>query len=234
MQQIKRRKLYEDVITGILDMVKTDAMKPGDKIHSVEQLSDLFGVSRMVIREALSVLQSNDFVEVKHGSGIYLKNIDRLMYAGDLEIHAGKQQILNLLELRKGLESEAAYLAAIRSSQEERESLRQIIQAMFTAVSSGVYASEEDYQFHAGLIHASHNPAYGKVFDEIIKPNYYEVLKSGHQFFSKTFGPRLVVVQEHERILDLIDARKAAEARRAMWRHLDSVDIKMRKLFHLQ
>jgi len=35
-------------------MVKTDAMKPGDKIHSVEQLSDLFGVSRMVIREALS------------------------------------------------------------------------------------------------------------------------------------------------------------------------------------
>ncbi|MDR3588631.1 MAG: FadR/GntR family transcriptional regulator [Negativicutes bacterium] len=234
MQQIKRKKLYEDVITGILGIVKTEGMNPGDKLQSVEQLSELFGVSRTVIREALTVLQSNDYVEVRHGSGIYLKNSNSLEYSGDLEIPGGKRQILNMLEFRKGLESEAAYMVALRSSQQDRENLRRVIEAMFDAISTRGYASEEDYRFHTILINACQNPVYIKVFNEIIKPNYYEVLNSSQQFFAKTFGPRFVIVKEHENILNLIDERKADKARQAMWQHLDNVEAKLRNLFQLQ
>ncbi|MDR3564082.1 MAG: FadR/GntR family transcriptional regulator [Negativicutes bacterium] len=233
MQQIKRKKLYEEVMTGIIDMVKTNAMTSGDKIHSEKVLCDLFGVSRMVIREALSALQSRDFVEVRHGSGIYLKEIDDLLYKGDLEFHAGKQQILNILELRRGLESEAAFLAATRSTPQDREELQQILQQMHQAISSGDKAGEEDYRFHSVLMNATHNPVYSKIFSEVITPSYYEVLKAGHHLFSKTFGPRLVIVQEHKLILDSIMAGRPVDARQAMWEHLGGVEAKIRKLFHL-
>ncbi|MDR3564277.1 MAG: FadR/GntR family transcriptional regulator [Negativicutes bacterium] len=233
MHQIKRKKLYEDVITGIMGIVKTDGLNPGDKIHSVEQLSDLFGVSRTVIREALTVLQTNDYLEVRHGSGIYLKNSESLQYPADLNIPGGKRQILNMLELRKGLESEAAYMVALRCTEEARQNLREVLQDMFDAISTRGYASEEDSRFHTILINACQNPVYIKIFNEIIKPNYYEVLNSSHQFFSKTFGPRFVIIKEHEKILDLIDEHKADKARQAMWTHLDNVEAKLRNLFQL-
>jgi GntR family transcriptional repressor for pyruvate dehydrogenase complex len=232
MQQIKRKKLYEEVIAGILDMVKTSALRQGDKIQSEKELSDLFGVSRMVVREALSALQARGFVEVRHGSGIYLKDVD-LLYNMDIQFAAGKQHILNILELRKGVESEVAYLAAIRSDGKDQEKLQATLDDMFQAVSSGGNAAEEDYRFHVTLFAACHNPVYTKVFSDIITPSYYEVLRSSHQVFSQTFGPRLVIVQEHKAIFDHIAGRQPAEARKAMWQHLDSVESKLRKLFHL-
>jgi Transcriptional regulators len=231
--QIKRKKLYEEVISGIIGMIKANNMKSGDKLSSEKELGSLFGVSRMVIREALSALQSNGFVEVKHGSGIYLKKIDDLVYNNDLEAYSGKQKIIKIIEFRKGLESEAAYLAALRCTEQDKLYLEENLHKMLQAVSSGQNASEEDYQFHATLMTASHNTFYEKIFNDIIQPSYYDILKSGHSFFAKTIGPRLVVVQEHQEIFEFIKSSRANEARQAMWYHLDSVEVKMRNLLHV-
>lgn len=232
MQKITRRKLYEEVVAGVLEMIKRGRLSQGDKIHSEKELSDLFGVSRMVIREALSALQANGILEVRHGSGIYLKNVDELFKA-DLNFLAGKQNILNVLELRKGVESEAAFLAAIRSTEEEQEGLRAILDDMYDEIAKGGGASETDYQFHLHLAQATHNPIYIKVFNEMIAANFYEVLKTSHNLFSRAFGPRLVIVGEHKEILNHIVGRHPGEARRAMWEHLDSVQSKLVTFFNL-
>lgn len=232
MQKITRRKLYEEVVAGVLEMIKRSRLSQGDKIHSEKELSDLFGVSRMVIREALSALQANGILEVRHGSGIYLKNVDDL-FKGDLNFLAGKQNILNILELRKGIEAEAAYLASIRSTADEQESLRKILNDMYEEIATGGGASETDYRFHLQLAQATHNPVYLKVFNETVAANFYEVLKSSHTLFSRAFGPRLVIVGEHKEILNHIVGRRPNEARTAMWEHLDSVQAKLVTFFNL-
>jgi len=233
MRQIQRKKLYEEVMAGILDMIKTNAMRPGDKLQSEKELGEIFGVSRIVIREALSALQASGLIEVRHGSGIYVKDVNELLYKADLGFQAGKQHIIDILEFRKGVESEVAYLAAMRSTPEDEEELKGVLDDMLKAVALGGLAAEEDYRFHARLFAASRNPVYAKVFNDIITPSYYDVLKSGHELFSRAFGPRLVVVQEHKAIFDFIVQRDPAAAREAMWEHLDSVEAKLRKLFHL-
>ena len=232
MQQIKRKKLYEMVTVGIIDMIKTNKLKQGDKILSGNELSELFGVSRMVIREALCALQSSGIIEVKHGSGNYLKDVDDL-YKEDLDLQVGKQHILNILEFRKGFEGQVAYLAAERSSKEEQIELATALDKMHQAISLGGNAAAEDYHFHVLLTNATHNPVFLKVFNDIIAANFYEGLKSSHRYFSKIFGPRILIIAEHKEILDCIVNRQPQEAREAMGEHLVNVESKLRKLFHM-
>ncbi len=232
MHKITRRKLYEDVVAGVLETIKRSRLGQGEKFHSEKELSELFGVSRMVIREALSALQANGILEVRHGSGIYLKNVDELFKA-DLNFLAGRKNILNILELRMGVEAEAASLAAMRSTEEEQEGFRLILADMYDEVVKGGGASETDYRFHLHLAQATHNPVYVKVFNDIIAANFYEVLKSSHDLFSRTFGPRLVIVKEHEEILGHIVNRQPAKARDAMRDHLESVRSKLVTFFNL-
>jgi GntR family transcriptional repressor for pyruvate dehydrogenase complex len=230
MEHIKRRKLYEEVTAGIIDIIKTNNMKKGDKIQSSDELCNLFGVSRMVIREALCALQSTGIIEVRHGSGNYLKDVDDL-YREDLDLQTGKEHILNILEFRKGFEGQAVALAAERSSKEEQLELAAVLERMRQEISKGGNAASEDYNFHMHLISATHNPVFAKVFNEIIAANFFEGLKSGHQYFAKIFGPRIRVVEEHELILDYIVKRRPNEAREAMCDHLENVGTKLRRLF---
>ena len=73
--QIKKRKLYEDVIAGIEEMLQSNNMQPGDRLQSEKELALYFGVSKTAVREALSALQTAGLIEVKHGSGIYVRNV---------------------------------------------------------------------------------------------------------------------------------------------------------------
>ncbi len=230
MSLIKRTKLYEEVVNRMLEMIKTNNMKAGEKLQSEKELASIFGVSRMAIREALSALQSAGVIEVRHGSGIYLRDInDQLTNPISIKLLAGKENLLNILELRKGLESEAAYLTAIRANQVHVKRLEEILQQMDSEISTGGTAAEEDFKFHRALVRATGNPVFAKVFDTIGNV-FYEGLKSSHEFFSKNLGPRLVVLEEHRLILDYIKQKKPAEAREAMRVHLENVEVKLRGL----
>jgi GntR family transcriptional repressor for pyruvate dehydrogenase complex len=231
MKHIKRKKLYEEVTAGIIDIIKTNKMKTGDKLLSGNDLCEQFGVSRMVIREALCALQSSGIIEVRHGSGNYLKNIDDL-YKEDLDIHISKQHILHTLEFRKGFECQAAYLAAERSSKEEQTEMADVLDRMRQAISSGGNAAEEDYLFHSLLTNATHNTVFIRVFNDVISANFFESLKSSHRYFSKVFGPRMLIVDEHMGILNCIINGRAKEASVAMHEHLENVEKKVHRLLH--
>ena len=61
MTQIKKKKLYEEVIIGIEEMLKSNNMQPGDRLQSEKELSLYFGVSKTAVREALSALANGWF-----------------------------------------------------------------------------------------------------------------------------------------------------------------------------
>lgn len=230
MKLIKRTKLYEEIILGIEEMIRANDMQPGDKLQSEKELAVHFGVSRMAIREALSALQSAGRIEVRHGSGIYIKDIgEELVNPITLQLLASKDNLLRILELRRGLETEGAYLAALRADSSDIAKLEDYLGKMAEEVKNGGNAAFEDFKFHCALVKASHNPIFSTVFDTIANV-FHEGLRSSHEYFRKNQGPRLVVLEEHRLIFECIKNRKPEEARKAMREHLESVEAKLLKI----
>ncbi|MFZ5753798.1 MAG: FadR/GntR family transcriptional regulator [Bacillota bacterium] len=226
MKSIKRTKLYEEVMLQIEEMIRANGMKEGDRLQSEKELATLFGVSRMAIREALSALQSVGLLEVRHGSGIYIRDInENLTNPITLKLLTGKENLLNILELRMGLETEAAYLSAIRSGKEDIAKMEDVLEKMSFEVESGGTAANEDFQFHHVLVQSTRNPLFIKVFETIANV-FHEGLRSSHQIFRASYGPRLVVLEEHRLIYEHIKNREAEAAREAMRKHLDNVKMR--------
>jgi len=221
--QIKRTKLYEVVVENIVESVKKGQIKCGEKIPSEKELAKEYGVSRMAIREALSALESAGVIEVKHGLGIFVKDInEEIMNPITQSLLTEKESLLNILELRIGLETEGAYLAAMRASEEQLQKLESALRLMKEEIARGGTAAIEDFEFHSILIEATGNPIYIKVF-ETIANIFYEGLKTSHNIIKSRLGPRLVIGEEHQIILDHIKSKQPEKARQSMREHLTKV-----------
>ncbi|AJH75636.1 HTH-type transcriptional regulator lutR [Bacillus cereus ATCC 4342] len=87
-------------------MIKNGTLKPGDKLLPVHQLAEQFQVGRSAVREALSALRAMGLIEMKQGEGTYVKNFDSSSLTKSLNnrLLMKKEDILNLLEVRKVLE----------------------------------------------------------------------------------------------------------------------------------
>jgi len=230
MKQIKRKKLYEEIILGIEEMIKKNELKEGDKLQSEKELAATFGVSKMAVREALSALQSAGLIEVRHGSGIYLKNIsDRIGNPLTLRILASKENMLHLLELRMGLETEGVYLAALRAEQSDLLKLDGTIDRMYEDITMKRDTSETDFQFHSAIIEATHNPLYIKVFEHIAKI-FAEGLRTSQEYVILSDKQRMEVLEEHKLIINHIRNGEAEETKQVMREHLKKAGNNIRAI----
>src|SRR5215831_203022 len=114
-----------DVVDSITSRLRSGAIKPGDKLPSESDFMETFGVSRGVVREALSRLAAAGLVQTHHGIGTFALEVSAAG-KGRLNIAsaAGFAEMLELLELRTSIESDAAALAAMRRSDEQLREMR--------------------------------------------------------------------------------------------------------------
>jgi len=88
LEPIKKSRLYERIVTQILDMVKNGELKPGDRLPTERELSAQLQVSRTAIREALRAIELMGIIDSRVGGGTYIKEmtLDSLMdpFAGVL------------------------------------------------------------------------------------------------------------------------------------------------------
>jgi GntR family transcriptional repressor for pyruvate dehydrogenase complex len=115
----KYRNLAQCVIEHITHNIQTGVLKPGEKLPTEAEIMALHGVSRTVVREAISHLQAAGLVQTRHGIGTFALEPP----AANLGIHneaiVTVRDVLAILELRISLETEAAWLAASRRSEEQ-------------------------------------------------------------------------------------------------------------------
>lgn len=227
---IKRTKLYEEIVEEIVEMIKTNNMQAGDKLDSVKDLASRFAVSTTPVREALGALEAGGIIEVKHGSGIFIKDVNEKMTNSiTLKLLAEKDNLLNILELRRGLEIEGAFLAAKRATDDDIAKLQNIFVELNEEIMAKGVAANYDLEFHSSIIKATHNPVFINVYDTVTNI-FYEGLKSTHEIFSKTLGPRLIILDEHELIFNYIKDKNPEAAQLAMRRHLDNAENRLKGL----
>jgi DNA-binding GntR family transcriptional regulator len=117
-----------------------------------------FGVSRTVVREAISRLQAAGLVETRHGVGTFVVGLgDAASFRIAPEQLETLQDVIAVLELRIGVETESAALAAMRRTPENLQTLRNALKAFMSAVEEGRDAVGPDFQFHLEIARATQN-----------------------------------------------------------------------------
>lgn len=220
----RKTRLYEDVITQIKERISQGQLAPGDRLPSERELAESLGVSRTAVREAMSALQAQGIVDVRHGSGMSVARLDQrsLVEPLALLLLTSREELGQLLELRRGIEGEAAFLAAKRATDADRESLTAAFQAMAQEVRAGGSGSRHDYDFHYAVAKASSNDLFIKMLVSIT-----DIFRLGLKQVRNEAPPNpaqsATVLEQHRVIWKAIIERDGDAARAAMRAHLGSV-----------
>jgi len=220
LKPIKKKRLYEEVMIAIEDYVLTEGISSGDRLPSENELSSMFQVSKTAVREALSVLQANQIIEKRSGAGIFLKDLEGESIGQRVtNLLLTRKDLLEILELRRGIETEAAALAAQHATDRDLQKIVEAHQNLIEANKAGCMGIEEDRLFHYSIIHASNNSIYKEVFDTVGE-RFDEGMRLSKWQSSKLPGRFEEAVKEHESILNALRKRDARMAAEAMRNHL--------------
>jgi GntR family transcriptional repressor for pyruvate dehydrogenase complex len=214
--------LAHEIVAGLTQRIRLGQIAPGEKMPSESALVREHGVSRTVVREAISQLQASGLVETRHGIGTFVLERDERQ-----GFHLTRDTALSvrgILELRMGLETQAAALAASRRTQEQLVQMRQALDDYQQALASGNDASvEADVRFHRLIAEATGNVYFTDVIHHlgksVIPRNRIHPEERGTTDLARL---GLAANQEHEAILQAIRRQDPDAARAAMWLHLSN------------
>ncbi|NDY90430.1 FadR family transcriptional regulator [Ideonella sp. TBM-1] len=153
-------RLSEQLADALAGGIREGQLQPGQRLPTEAALVERFGVSRTVVREALSRLKTLGLIESRQGSGAYVRRppeaatAQPLLLAPDGSVEA----VLQMVEVRRALEAEAAALAAARVTPATLAPIQAALQTLEAAVAAGSEGVEEDMAFHAAIAQAAGNP----------------------------------------------------------------------------
>lgn len=221
LPKVTRGTLAEQVTNQLQIYIEQQQLKPGDCLPSETSLAASFGVSRPVIREGLKNLEGKGVIEIINGKGALIRPID----SGSLQLffkHAmrmDQKTMLELMEIRKGLEVQAAALAAKRRDEKDLKSIRQIVEAMRPNMKNLETYTQLDVELHLHIAAASHNDMMVYLVEAI-----REALRSSIIAGITSRGTELhleTVQQSHEMLLQTLITMDDAAATLAMVHHFD-------------
>lgn len=212
--------LADRVTTALLTQVRSGAYPANTRLPTEPQLAEQFGVSRTVIREAISRLKSEGLVETRQGSGTVVLAPQRYN-TFRIDALGGKLEIRAVQEVRSGLESEMAALAATRRTDAQNAKIQRALRRIDDAVADGGDGVAEDMAFHRAIAEAANNLLMTSLL-EFIGRALHDVIMitrtneaSREDFFRQ-------VETEHAAIANAIAARDAEGARRAALQHMQA------------
>jgi len=227
----KHRNLAQGVVAHISESIRKGALNPGDKLPTESEIMRIQGVSRTVVREAISHMQAAGLVETRHGIGTFVLEPPAAPNLGiDPATVVTMRDVLAILELRISLETEAAALAATRRSAAQLEQLRATLDGFQQAARSGGETVDWDVQFHLTISQASDN----RYFYDILKHLGTNIIPR-----ARVNSARLTqndpanymerVAREHEDIFNAISRQDPESARAAMRTHLGNSRERLRR-----
>ncbi|WLR51820.1 FadR/GntR family transcriptional regulator [Bacillus tianshenii] len=225
-KRIKTRKIYEEVAEALVEMIKSAKLKPGDKLDSVQQLAENFQVGRSAIREALSALRAMGLVEMRQGEGTFVRQFDPEMLS--LPIHAAvlmkKDDIQNLLEVRKILEVGAVEAAAERRTVEDLEAIKLALEEMGRASENEELGEKADLAFHMAIAKASHNELLTSLMNNVSEMMVTTMRETRRLWLYSKQATLERLHQEHHDIYHAIEAQDPKAAQQYMLNHLLKVE----------
>lgn len=226
------RSLAHDLVEGIAGEIRSGALKPADKLPTESEIMRQWGVSRTVVREALSRLQAAGLVETRHGIGTFVleRPAAAAGFAFDASELATAVDVMAVLELRISLESETAGLAAQRRTPEQLAAIREALDEMAASAASGGDTVSPDMRFHKLIAIATGNRYFADIMAHLgatliprARINSPKVAREDLPAYLRRLG------REHEEIYEAIARRDPEAARAAMRLHLTNSRERLRR-----
>lgn len=204
-QGIKRRYLYDEVVEHLRDLILSGELRPQSRVNEPE-LAERFGISRTPLREAIKILSAEGLIELLPNRGARIANIS-------------ESEIDEMIEVIAGLEGTAAELACLRVSDSELAAIEDKNKQMNKAWKD----KDEDRYFvlnreiHDAIMTASRNATLQGIYTNLggrIQRARYSAHKTAEQWRA--------AVSDHNKMVDLLRARKGEELSLLMRKHLHS------------
>jgi DNA-binding FadR family transcriptional regulator len=217
--------LPEEVANQLRDAISRGELKPGDKMPTQHELSDAYGVSRPVIREAISLLKSEGLVVSQQGRGqfVNLESSGVFRLKPDL---ADRADLTLLLEFLMSVEVVATQLAAERHTPEDLSRIQAALDDLALAIDRGESGVDEDMRFHAAIVRAARNHYFGE-FAEFLEGQVRRLIRTARANTARHGDLVRAVHAEHEAIYRAIAARDVDQARDAAARHLTNAAARL-------
>lgn len=218
----------DHVIDHVKRMIASGELRAGDRLPIEKELAAQLGVSRGSLREAVRSLATLGVLETRQGDGTYVTQLDASSLLRHLEFWAGLQeanQSVDLLAVRRVLETESAGLAAVRLTEEEFDELESILAEIDAGLVTGQLEPESfidaDAAFHRRIAVASGNAALAALIDSLMTRTL-----RGRLWRAITERDSLGEAHaDHRAILAALRTRDAERARIRMAAHLLGVEV---------
>ncbi len=220
LQPIRPKRLYQQIAEQISEMVRAEALQPGDRLPAELDLARRFGVSRPSVREALIVLEMAGLVEVRTGSGAYLREPSAGGWPS-LPLALGPGP-LEQFKARMLLEPELASEAARHATPDEIEALGAIVERTAVRIAAEPRVSRDHFLFHEKLALASGNTVLATFVRDLIALMQGPVWQTTRQRIdnAEELGKGLAARRQIVACLERRDARGAKAAMRAHLRRI--------------
>lgn len=214
-KNMEGKTLAEQAAERMIAFIRENAYVPGDKLPTEVELTEILGVGRNTVREAIRILISRNIVTVRQGSGTFISEKQGVADDpfGFSMVEDRRKMTQDLIQIRVMLEPPIAALAAQNASAEEVEKLEQILLEIEELIREEKDYAKQDVEFHAQVAECSHNS---------VVTNLIPVISRGVSVFASEvqeieFKQTLI---SHRAIFEAIKDGRAVEAQQAMYFHL--------------
>jgi len=220
LQPIETRRLYRQIADQVAGLIARGEFPPGSRLPTERELAQFLGVSRPSVREGLIALEVEGLVDVRVGSGIYVRRARGSAPAADPL--GDSPSPFELIRARRAIESEVAAMAARSARDADIAGIAEAVRMMKSDIHGGETYETGDRLFHVRIAEATRNGVLVSVVNMLWdlrgSPVYARLLRH-----TVTDGVRTRSIADHERILRALAARDPAGAERQMQKHLDRV-----------
>lgn len=220
IQPVRRVRAHEQVVRQLENLISSGELQAGDRLPSERELAGRFQVSRVTVRQALSVLEAMGLIESRIGHGTFARtdvSLSVTNLASALRLARGS--LTEQLELRRLIEPQVASLAAERSTDEDCDELLRHISAQEASFAGNEPFVEEDSAFHLAIARATNNTLVVKMVNGI-----QELLRESHEDSLRAPGGMELSLEGHMRIYEAIRGHRAEAAYDAMLEHILDVE----------
>lgn len=218
---VDRSTLPQEIAARLLDLIKAEQLRPGDKLPPERELAAEMHVSRPVLREALRALSIMNVVEIRQGAGTYITALEPQQLVAHLEFVFSKDPVAlsQVLETRRIVEVGNVRLAAQRITPDEIADLDALLERLRAAIGDAERFAELDIAFHDAVCEAAGNFLLVQ-FMRIINT----LGKVSRERTGAAAATRKRALKDHEAILAALRAKDPAAAAAAMEAHLVHVE----------
>ena len=218
---LRRQPLLAEAMADRLRQEIADGRyKPGERLPTEREMSEAYGVSRSIVREALGRLKQDGLMVSRQGSGAFVADGGAPVFRLHVVADPDAQELRDVVELLSALRSAASAHAALRRTPVQLAAIAHWYDAIGQAIRDGRPGEEEDIAFHRAIIEAAGNPLFNDMLGFL--DGRVRAFVRTARTNSRQHGLADQVQEEHRIMLDAIAAGDAEAARLSAERHLSN------------